>query len=126
MREKGMNDVQIANWLNDNGHPTPIGNTFKNAHVHSIAKKRKRRLEILDRKPTLSISNINFRYKKNGQKKYGYYLNIFNQSYIDVMKTIYFIMNYFIQLSCMLLGWNTVNEFYLKPVKVKSKDRPHR
>ena len=66
MREKGMNDVQIANWLNDNGHPTPIGNTFKNAHVHSIAKKRKRRLEILDRKPTLSISNINFKYKKNG------------------------------------------------------------
>ena len=66
MREKGMNDVQIANWLNDNGHPTPRGNKFKNAHVHSIAKKRKRRLEILDRKPTLSISNINFRYKKNG------------------------------------------------------------
>ena len=45
-----MNDVQIANWLNDNGHPTPRGNKFKNAHVHSIAKKRKRRLEILDRK----------------------------------------------------------------------------
>ena len=66
MREKGMNDVQIANWLNDNGHPTPRGNKFKNAHVHSIAKKRKRRLEILDRKSTLSISNINFRYKKNG------------------------------------------------------------
>lgn len=65
MREKGMNDVQIANWLNENGHPTPRGNKFKNSHVHSIAKKRKRRLEILDRKPTLSISNINFRYKKN-------------------------------------------------------------
>ena len=47
-------------------HSTPRGNKFKNAHVHSIAKKRKRRLEILDRKPTLSISNINFRYKKNG------------------------------------------------------------
>ena len=42
------------------------------------------------------------------------------------MKTIYFIMNYFIQLSCMFLGWNTVNEFYLKPVKVKSKNKPHR
>ena len=41
MREKGMNDVQIANWLNDNGHPTPRGNKFKNAHVHSIAKKKK-------------------------------------------------------------------------------------
>ncbi len=42
------------------------------------------------------------------------------------MKTIYFIMNSFIQLSCMFLGWNTVNEFYLKPVKVKSKNRPNR
>ena len=52
MRENGMNDVQIANWLNENGHPTPRGNKFKNSHVHSIAKKRKRRLEILDRKPT--------------------------------------------------------------------------
>ena len=69
MREKGMNDVQIANWLNDNGHPTPRGNKFKNAHVHSIAKKRKRRLEILDREPTLSISNINFRYKKIDKKR---------------------------------------------------------
>ena len=34
MREKGMNDVQISNWLNDSGHPTPRGNKFKNAHVH--------------------------------------------------------------------------------------------
>ena len=42
------------------------------------------------------------------------------------MKLIYLITNYFIQLSCMLLGWNTVNEFYLKPVKVKSKNKPHR
>ncbi len=46
MRNKGNNDVQIANWLNDNGHKTPRGNTFRNNHVHSIAKKRKRRLEI--------------------------------------------------------------------------------
>ena len=110
-----MNDVQIANWLNDNGHKTPRGNTFRNNHVHSIAKKKKTRLEILDREPTISISNINLRYKKNGQKKYDY-INIYNQSYINIMKTIYSIINYFIQLSCMLLGWNTVNEFYLKPV----------
>ena len=56
----------------------------------------------------------------------GNYLNLNNQSYIEVMKTFYFITNYFIKLSCMFLGWNTVNEFYLKPVKVKSKNRPHR
>ena len=55
----------------------------------------------------------------------GDYFNILIRSYINVMKTIYFITNYFIQLSCMLLGWNTVNEFYLKPVKVKSKNKPH-
>jgi hypothetical protein len=54
-----MNDVQIANWLNDNGHKTPRGNIFKNNHVHSIAKKRKRRLEIIDTPPTMSISNMN-------------------------------------------------------------------
>ena len=53
-----MNDVQIANWLNDNGHKTPRGNTFRNNHVHSIAKKRKRRLEIIDTAQTMSISNI--------------------------------------------------------------------
>ena len=53
-------------------------------------------------------------------------LNIHNRSYLNVMKTIYSITNYLIQLSCMLLGWNTVNEFYLKPVKVKSKNKPHR
>ena len=61
-----MNDIQIANWLNENGHPTPRGNKFKNAHVHPILKKRNRTLEILDREPTISISNINLRYKKNG------------------------------------------------------------
>ena len=44
---------------------------------------------------------------------------------MNVMKTIYFITNFFIQLSCILLGWNTVNEFYLKPVKVKSKNKLH-
>ena len=60
-----MNDVQIANWLNDNGHKTPRGNIFKNNHVHSIAKKRKRRLEIIDTAPTMSISNVIFHYTKN-------------------------------------------------------------
>ena len=61
LRNKEMNDVQIANWLNDNGYLTPRGNTFRNNHVHSIAKKRKRRLEIMESEPTLSISNINFK-----------------------------------------------------------------
>ena len=45
-----MNDVQIANWLNNNGHKTPRGNIFRNNYVHSIVKKRKRRLENLQNK----------------------------------------------------------------------------
>ena len=60
LRNKQMNDVLIANWLNKNGHLTPRGNKFRSYHVHSIVKKRKRRLEILDTEPTLSISNIKF------------------------------------------------------------------
>ena len=59
-----MNDVQIANWLNNNGHKTPRGNTFRNNHVHSIAKRTKRRLEIIDTEPTMSIFNIKFNYDK--------------------------------------------------------------
>ena len=30
LRNKEMNDVQIANWLNENGHLTPRENTFRN------------------------------------------------------------------------------------------------
>lgn len=59
-----MNFKEIADWLNENGHLTPRGNKFRNNHVHSIAKKRKRRLEILDTEPTLSISNIKFKLGK--------------------------------------------------------------
>ncbi len=55
-----MNFKEIADWLNENGHLTPRGNTFRNNHVHSILKKRRRRLEIMDTEPTLSISNIKF------------------------------------------------------------------
>ena len=62
-REKGMNDVQIANWLNDNGYQTVRGATFRNNHVHSIAKKRRRLLDILNSEPSLSISNMNVRFK---------------------------------------------------------------
>ena len=58
-----MNDVQIANWLNENGHLTPRGNTFRNNHIHSIAKKRKRRLEIVDTQPSMSISDIKFKFR---------------------------------------------------------------
>ena len=57
-----MYGVQIANWLNDNGYKTPRGSSFKNKHVNSIAKKRKKRLEIVDTKPSMSISNMTIKY----------------------------------------------------------------
>jgi hypothetical protein len=65
LREKEMNDVQIANWLNENGHKTPRGNTFRNNHVHSIVKKRRKRLDILEIKPSLSISNMGVKYTES-------------------------------------------------------------
>ena len=68
-REEGKTFDQIAEWLNEKGYLSVRGKKFKGAHVHSIAKKRKRRLEILDREPTLSISNINVRYKKIDKKR---------------------------------------------------------
>ena len=64
-----MNFKEIADWLNENGHLTPRGNKFRNNHVHSIAKKRKRRLEILDTEPTLSISNMSVQYIKNNNEQ---------------------------------------------------------
>ena len=64
LRNKGMNFKEIADWLNENGHLTPRGNKFRNNHVHPIAKKRKRRLGIIDKKPTVSTSNVRFNYLK--------------------------------------------------------------
>ena len=53
-----MNDVQIANWLSDNGHPTPRGNRFKNAHVHSIVKKKRLKDEKLERECPEELSDF--------------------------------------------------------------------
>mgnify|MGYP001314279069 CR=1 FL=1 len=64
LREKGMNFVQIANWLNTKGYKTPRGRIFRNSHVHSIVKKRRNRLDIIQKEPTQSLSNISLRYKK--------------------------------------------------------------
>ena len=56
----------------------------------------------------------------------GDYLNFNNQSYINVMKTFYFITNYLIQLFFTLVFHTQVQEMHLKPVKIKSKNRPNR
>ena len=62
LRKKEMNNVQIANWLNENGHQTLRGHSFRNNHVHSIVKKKRKRLVILEIEPSLSISNMEIKY----------------------------------------------------------------
>ena len=37
----GWNYKQSAHWLNENGYTTPRGKKFRNAHTHSIVKKKK-------------------------------------------------------------------------------------
>ena len=39
--EMGWNYKQSADWLNENGYTTPRGKKFRNAHTHSIVKKKK-------------------------------------------------------------------------------------
>ena len=39
----GYNYKQIADWMNENGYKTPRGKKFRNAHAHSIVKKKKAR-----------------------------------------------------------------------------------
>ncbi len=41
------------------------------------------------------------------------------------MKTLYFIINYFITLISTLIFGTQVSEFYLKPVKVKKDELHH-
>ena len=48
-REKGWNFQQIADWLNENGYTTVRGKKFRNAHAHSILRKRLSKEELLKR-----------------------------------------------------------------------------
>ena len=41
MFDKGMNYKEIADWLNNNGYTTSRGKKFRNAHTHSIVKKKR-------------------------------------------------------------------------------------
>ena len=38
---KGLNYQQIADWLNEKGYKTARGKVFRNAHAHSIVKKKR-------------------------------------------------------------------------------------
>ena len=41
MREEGNTFLAIAKYLNENGYKSARGKLFKNAHIHSILKKKR-------------------------------------------------------------------------------------
>jgi DNA-binding transcriptional MerR regulator len=55
--DKGMNYKEIADWLNDNGYTTTRGKKFRNAHTHSIVKKKKMSDEKHNRMYPSSLNN---------------------------------------------------------------------
>ena len=60
--DKGMNYKEIADWLNDNGYKTPRGKKFRNAHAHSIVKKKKIREVRLNRTYEPKITDFSLRF----------------------------------------------------------------
>ena len=63
LRKEGLNYQEIADWLNDTDHKTTRGKTFRNAHVHSIMKKKQIRDERLSRESKMTISNFNIKFE---------------------------------------------------------------
>ena len=61
-REKGWNFQQIADWFNENGYTTVRGKKFRNAHTHSIVKKKKSRDVRLNTKNEPEISDFSLRF----------------------------------------------------------------
>ena len=55
---KGMNYQEIADWLNDNGYKTVRGKRFRNAHTHSIIKKKRLSNERFDTTYPSELSNF--------------------------------------------------------------------
>ena len=55
--DKGMYYKEIADWLNDNGYTTTRGKKFRNAHTHSIIKKKKKSDEKHNRLYPSSLTN---------------------------------------------------------------------
>ena len=60
--EEGWNYQQIADWLNDNGYKTPRGKKFRNAHAHSIVKKKKIREVRLNRTYEPKLTDFSLRF----------------------------------------------------------------
>ena len=61
-RDKGWNFQQIADWLNENGYTTVRGKKFRNAHAHSIVKKKTVRDIRLSKTYEPKLSNFSLRF----------------------------------------------------------------
>jgi hypothetical protein len=58
LRSKGKNFEEIAQFLNAKGYKTTRGKTFRNAHTHSIVKKKRIRDERLNREHMPAIRDF--------------------------------------------------------------------
>ena len=61
-RSKGWNFQQIADWLNENDYLTPRGKSFRNAHAHSIVKKKGIRDVRINKKYEPEICDFSLRF----------------------------------------------------------------
>ena len=61
-RETGWNFQQIADWFNENGYTTVRGKKFRNAHTHSIVKKKKVRDVRINRRYEPEIGDFSMRF----------------------------------------------------------------
>jgi predicted transcriptional regulator len=59
MRNKGFTFAEIANHLNETGYKTTRGKSFRNAHAHSILKKKSLRDQRLNLAYEPIIENFN-------------------------------------------------------------------
>ena len=62
LRKDGLNFQQIADWLNENGYTTVRGKRFRNAHAHSIVKKKTIRDVRLNKKYEPEICDFSLRF----------------------------------------------------------------
>ena len=57
-----MTYTEIAAWMNDNNYLTARGKKFRNAHAHSIVKKKKNREVRLNKEYESTLSDFSLRF----------------------------------------------------------------
>tara|TARA_B100002003_G_C13596615_1_gene308051 strand:+ start:106 stop:474 length:369 start_codon:yes stop_codon:yes gene_type:complete len=60
--DDGWNYQQIADWLNENGYTSVRGKSFRNAHTHSIVKKKRLRDARMGKEYKPEYSNFQVRF----------------------------------------------------------------